>query len=241
MNNLAQCIKSRAIFKWALGTYWIAKWLKMKCYPSLFLSQTETIVLIFFSLTYFRSWGLTGSWHVCRDSCWDSCCTTSRPLNTWKGNQDNNQLKANLGYLVWNLKLMSRWGQFYSQSAILRKRVKIIWFPCMDWYFILFLVSTGLICFVYQTCVETVFTLLRVVGPFGNDVFWIIACTKEICEECLSVNKLDPAPSYPTLSNIKWLTECEHGFQTKNLKKLRSDFPLSTNRDEFSLRKIISN
>ena len=43
--------------------------------------------------THFRSWGLTGSWHVCRDSCWDSCCTTSRPLNTWKGNQDNNRLK----------------------------------------------------------------------------------------------------------------------------------------------------
>ena len=69
----------------------------------------------------------------------------------------------------------------------------------------------------------------------------LLLSTREICEECLSVNKLDPAPSYPTLSNIKWLTECEHGFQTKNLKKLRSDFPLSTNRDEFSIRKIISN
>ena len=57
MNNLTLCIKSRAIFKWVLGTYWMAKWLTMKCYPSLFFSQTETIVLIFCSLT-----SVVGAW-----------------------------------------------------------------------------------------------------------------------------------------------------------------------------------
>lgn len=41
-NNLAQCI-----FKWVLGTYWMAKWLTMKCYPSLFLSQDNRFNIFF--------------------------------------------------------------------------------------------------------------------------------------------------------------------------------------------------
>lgn len=61
-------------------------------------------------------------------------------------------------------------------------------------------------------CVEIVFIFFRVVGLFGNDVFWIIVCIKEICEECLLVNKFDLVLSYLIFFNIKWFIECEYGF-----------------------------